>query len=280
MDTTLNPKPTDTRNAVFARVDEELANVYEQLTRADQQIAGMQEQRSKSENGAARHPSDHPQTRANTFRPVVLGKRASLGGRAVRGFTGLILTACIGVAAFVWQSSYGDAAKRIAARWTPQLVATSSLPPENPGFSAQPGPPAVQAAAAETASPQPAPLAQTAAEGGAPTAAVLSPEVTQLLQSMARDLATAGQGIEQLKAGQEQLTRDNAGIAEQLKASQEQLARVIAKVSEQSPRPKISAAPPRLAAAPARKPAPAPPSRQDTARPQATTQPVQQGERR
>ena len=228
MDTTLNPKQTDTRNAVFARVDEELANVYEQLTRADEQIAGMQEQRSRSEPGAARHPSDHPQTRVNTFRPAVPGKRASLGGRAVRGFTGLILTACICVAAIVWQSSYGDAAKRIAARWTPQFVATSSLPPENPEFSAQPRPPAVQPVAAKTASPRPAPLAQTAAEDVAPTAAALSPEVTQLLQSMARDLATAGQGIEQLKASQEQMTRDSASIAEQLKANQEQMARVIA----------------------------------------------------
>jgi len=272
MDTTLNPKQNDTRNAVFARVDEELANVYEQLTRADEQIAGLQEQRSKSEHGAARHPSDHPQTRVNTFRPAVLGKRASLGGRAIRGFTGLILTACIGAAAIVWQSSYGDAARRIAARWTPQFVATSSLPLENPDLSAQPSPPPVQAAAAKTASPQPPPLAQTAAEDVAPTVAALPPEVTQLLQSMARDLATAGQGIEQLKASQEQMTRDNASIAEQLKANQEQMARVIAKVSEQSPRPKISAPPPRLAAAPARKPAPTLPSRQDTARPQATTQ--------
>jgi anti-sigma-K factor RskA len=92
---------------------------------------------------------------------------------------------------------------------------------------------------------------------------------------MARDLATARQEIEQLKAGQEQLTRDNASIAEQLKANQEQMARLSAKVSEQNPRPRLAAAPPpRLAAAPARKPAPALPSRQDTARPQATTQQV------
>lgn len=271
MDTTLNPAQTDTRHAVFARVDEELANVYEQLARADEQIAGMQEQLSKSE----RHPSDHPQTRVNTFRPAVPGKRASPGGRAVRGFTGLILTACIGVAAIVWQSPYGDAAKRIVARWAPQLVATSSLPLENPGFSARPSPSAVQAAAAQSASPQPAPPARTAAGDVAPAAA-LSPEVTQLLQSMARDLATVGQGIEQLKASQEQMTRDNASIAEQLKANQEQMARLSAKVSEQNPRPRISAPPPRLAAAPARKPAPALPSRQDAARPQASTQQVQE----
>src|SRR6267378_4511621 len=142
-----------------------------------------------------------------------------LTGPAVRGFTGLLLAACIGAAAIAWQSPYGDAA--IIATWAPQRVATSSPPLENPG------------------------LAQTAPEDVAPTAAALSPELTQLLQSMARDIATLGQGIELLKASQEQMARDNANAAEQLKASQEQMARVIAKASEQSLRPKISAPPPR-----------------------------------
>jgi hypothetical protein len=72
-----------------------------------------------------------------------------------------------------------------------------------------------------------------------------------LLQSMARDLATLGQGIEQLKA------------------SQEQMARVIAKASEQNLRPKISVLPPRPTAIPTRKPVPTLPSRQAAARPQA-----------
>jgi hypothetical protein len=44
---------------------------------------------------------------------------------------------------------------------------------------------------------------QTAREDVVPTAAALSPELTQLLQSMARDLATLGQGIEQLRASQD-----------------------------------------------------------------------------
>jgi len=65
---------------------------------------------------------------------------------AVRGLTGLLLAACIGVAAIAWQSSYGDAAKEIIARWAPQRVATSSPPLENPGLAAQPSPPAVEAA--------------------------------------------------------------------------------------------------------------------------------------
>ncbi len=269
MDTTLNPKQTDPPNVLVARADEGLAHAHEQITRADEEIARAEEQLSKLEREAARHPSDHPQTRMNTFRPAVPGKRPSLGGRAVRGFIGLMLAACIGVAAFVWQSPYGDAAKQIIVSWVPQLVLTSSLPLEKPGLSAQPSPPTVQAAAATTAPPQPAPLAQSAREDVVPTAAALSPELTQLLQSMARDLATLGQAIEQLKASQEQMARDNANAAEQFKASQEQMARVIAKASEQNLRPKTSAPPPRPTATSTRKPMPLLPSPQATTQPQA-----------
>src|SRR6266850_2021828 len=181
--------------------------------------------------------------RRNSFRPAVPGNRPLFDRPAVRGFTGLLLAACIGVAAIAWKSSYGDAA--IIARWAPQRVVTSSPPLENPG------------------------LAQTAPEDVAPTAAALSPELTQLLQSMARDIATLGQGIELLKASQEQMARDNANAAEQLKASQEQMARVIAKASEQSLRPKISAPPPRPTATPTRRPVPTLPSPQAIAQPQA-----------
>jgi hypothetical protein len=252
MDTTLNPKQTDPRHVLVARADEELAHAYEQITHAGEEIARAEEQLSKLEQAA---------------RPAVPGKRPLFDRPAVRGFTGLLLAACIGVAAIAWQSSYGDAAKEIMARVAPHRVVISSPPLESPGLPAQPSPPAVQAAAAKTAPPQPAPLAQTAPEVVAPTAAALSPELTQLLQSMARDLATLGQGIEQLKAGQEQMARNNANAAQQLKASQEQTARVVARASEQNLRPKISAPPPRPTASPTRKPVPTLPSPQATARP-------------
>jgi uncharacterized phage infection (PIP) family protein YhgE len=212
--------------------------------RTNAQLERLEEQLSKLGLGAARDPSD-PQTRMSTFRAAVLGDRQSLRGWALRG-TGFLLAACIGVAAIAWwQPSHGDAAK--------------------------------------TAPPQPAPRAQTAPEDVAPTAA-MSPQLTQQFQSMARDLATLAQGIEQLKASQDQLVRDNANVAdqlrasqeeaarnnanvaEQLKASQEQLVSVLAKVSEQDLRPKISSpSPPRPTAAPTRRPATAP-------SPQATAQ--------
>ena len=38
-DTTLNPKQSDPRHVMVARVDEKLAHVYEQITRVDEEIA-------------------------------------------------------------------------------------------------------------------------------------------------------------------------------------------------------------------------------------------------
>src|SRR4029077_9953433 len=109
MDTTLNPKQADPARVSVERADEELAHAYEQIRQADEQIARAEEQLSKLKHDAAPR-----------------GKRPLLAGRAARGFTDLTLTACMCVAAFVWQSpSYGDAASQIIARWAPQLVPIS-----------------------------------------------------------------------------------------------------------------------------------------------------------
>jgi hypothetical protein len=262
MDTTLNPKQADPPHVLIAQADEELAHAYEQITRADEEIARAEEQLSKLEHDAARR-----------------GNRRSFGGRAVRGLMGLAFTAFICGAAYVWQSpSYRVAARQFIARWGPQLVPTSSLTLEN--LPAPPGPPTVQAAA-KTAPPQPAPLAQP--EIVVPTAP--SPELTQLLQSMARDIATVAQRIEQLKASQEQIATDNAKAVEQLKASQEQAARentkaaeelkasheqmtrLIAIASEPNLRPKTSALAPRPITPATHKPAPKLPAPQARAKP-------------
>src|SRR5438105_4538706 len=103
MDTTLNPTPTEPRTVLLARADEELAHAYEQITRAAEQIARAEEQLSKLEHDAGP------------------GNRRS-GRPAVRGLTGLLLATCIIVAAIAWQSSYGDAAKQIIARWAPKQI--------------------------------------------------------------------------------------------------------------------------------------------------------------
>jgi hypothetical protein len=175
----------------------------------------------------------------------IRGERRAIGGRAIRACIGFLLAVCI-------------------------------APQDNPGLPEQPGPPAIQASAANAAAAQPVPPALTAPEGVAPASATLSPESTQLLQSMAGDLAHAEQEIEQLKAS----------IA-QLKASQQQMSRDFAKASgarasEQNLRSRLSAAVQRSATASARKPMPPLPSpqaaapsapRQGEPQPQATAQP-------
>jgi hypothetical protein len=191
---------------------------------------------------------------------LVQGRRRSIGRRVLRGFTALLLAACIGAAAIAWQSQ-GDAARQMLATWAPQLALTSTLPPEQAGPSAQPAPAAVEAAAADTAPPQPTLPAQTApVESVAPAAASADP--SQSLQSMARDLASAGQeierlkaSIEQLKAGQQQMSRDLARVSE-ARASEVRASEL--RASEQSARPRLAAPPPRPTAARVRRPMPIP----------------------
>ena len=87
--------------------------------------------------------------------------------------------------------------------------------------------------------PQPTPSAQTAPQDVPPAATAEAPDQTQLLQSMASDIANLERNIEQLKANQQQIASDNSKAIEGLKASQEEIKRVLMKVSEQSP-PKTS----------------------------------------
>jgi uncharacterized membrane protein YccC len=260
MNSTTDPKAIEPDDVLVARADERLAHAYDQIARADEQLARLNEQLSKLEHDPAHHPS------------AVAGHRPPRGRPALRGLIGLLLAVCIFVGAFVLQSAYGDAAKLIVAGWAPQPILTSSLPMENLGFPARPSPSTVQVAAATPVLPQPTRSAQTAPQDVAPTAAPTFPELAQLLQTMARDLANVEQGIEQLRANQEQTARENAKATEQLKASQEQIMHLIAKASEQNLRPRTSAPPLPPTATPTRKPVPTQQSPQARARPQAPTQ--------
>ena len=195
----------------------------------------------------------------------------------LRGLIGLLLTAGICSAALAWQS-HGETVRPMISRWAPQLAAAWSLPSEAPKLADQQSPPAVQLAAADAAVSQWPLPAQSAPQDAA--AAPIAAEQAQLLQTMARDLASVQQEIEQLKAGQAELARESARTAEQLKANQEQMARAIANASEQNLRPKTSAAtaappsanPPRPVANPARKPASTLPATQARAQARAPVQ--------
>ncbi len=249
------------REALISRVDEQLSHVHEQIKSADEQLASMGAQVSRQQREA---PRSVP--RRSRDRPWL------------RGIVGLLLAAYIVAAAFVSQSSFGDA----VARRAPQLVSALTLPLEKLVLFAQPSPSSVQLAAAE-----PVPPAQITPHDVMPTAAPVSPEPARLLQTMAADLANLEREIEQLKASQQQLASDNAKAIEQLRASQEQAARdvarnvellkaeqmaqLVARASEPKPRPKASTQQPQVAVA-ARKPVPTPASSHANAHPQAPTQ--------
>jgi hypothetical protein len=196
-----------------------------------------------------------------TDRPVVPNDRPGIGWWVKRSFVGFMFALCSAFAAAAWKHN-DAAARQMISSWLPPFV-LAALPvagepvTDKSAAADQPDTAPVQAAAADQAPAQPASAAQAPVQSpdSATPAAAASPVVAALptaptpsppspstqspsTQSMARDLATMGQQIEQLKAS-----------IEQLKASQAQMSRDIAKNSEPGPRPRASALPPRPIAA-------------------------------
>ena len=238
MNSTPTPIAVEPSNAPIARADEQLAHAHKQIALANEELTRLSEQLAKMEGDAARPPSGRPGPRSPPRRP------------ALRILVGLPLAACIVAAALVLQSSYGGRAKLDVTRWTPQFVSTPSLPPENAPIPAQPAPSIVQVAAAGAAPPPltpPAPTvsqdatpiapppAPTTPQDAMPSATAALPDHTQLLQTIAADLANMQRDIEQLRANQQQIASDNSRAMEQIKASQEEMKRQIARISEQNP---------------------------------------------
>jgi hypothetical protein len=266
MHSTLKPKPTDDPHDFLVvspdavRVvpgEEELSDLLRAAARqqADPQI--------HPESGSAVAPPVPPVD--TTFRPSAVndvlgsGGGPSIGRRMGRAFAALLLAACIGAMAVGWQA-FGYAGKKLIVKWTPQFVLTS-LSMDKWGLSAPSTSPSPEADTADAS--QPAAPARSEPEAVAANAASRSPDSPQLLQSMARDLASVSQEVEQLKAS-----------IEQLKASQLQMSRDVAKASEnkasenRAPENRVSEqnararmlAPSRPVVARAHKPAPYPPA--------------------
>jgi hypothetical protein len=158
--------------------------------------------------------------------------------RGSRGFARYLVAICIGVAAALAWQSYGEAAKQMIATSAPELGWSSEAKQMIASWVQQLGwtkPPA-------GSEKQAAPVAQTAVAPNAPATPAFDPEK---IQQMAWDLATLRQTVEQLAAGQTQVSRE---IAKLEAADVEILAKI--------PAPP----PPRPSTASARKPMPVPPS--------------------
>ncbi len=262
MESTLQPKPADdphdmlvvaTDAARISPAEDEIASL---LRGAARQRPEPQARKAPDVAIGARVPAVDTTFRATAVDDVPGTAMPRPKGRwATRGLTALVLTACIGGAAFAWQTE-GDAARQMIGQFTPLL--TSLLSAGKTEAPAQPAAQAVEAeatnAAPQATSPQPVIPAQAAqpatpvqaATDAATNAAAASAESAQLLQSMQHDVASLTQQVEQLKA-----------TIDELKAGQQQLNRDVAKATEQNLRSKIAklpAGPPRTVAAHPRKP--------------------------
>ena len=156
-------------------------------------------------------PTLQPADMKNDWFP---SERPSLGNRASRALARFLITLCIGVAGTLAWQSYGDAVREVIASASPQL---------------------------DWLAPQAAPAPDVIAP------AAPSPDQQQL-NAMSLGLAALRQSVDQLAAGQEQMTGDIAKL----------------QTAAQGILDKISAPPPRPAGATARKPAPLTPAPQAT----------------
>lgn len=143
-----------------------------------------------------------------------------------RGMAGLIV--CTGIAAAAAWHSYGDEAKQRLSHLVPQLFAGTTAPTQSADAAESqdtasqitaPQPAAEPASTQDTAaapatSPEPATAPSTAAVETPPTQASVTPEVAQSIATMAREIASLKQTVEQLQAGQQQLSRDVAKVNE------------------------------------------------------------------
>ena len=280
----------DTRpNADYERiVREELARVQERLSQLapvgmaaaapppDVKIAS--EASSVNTSNANGLDANITAFRAADVHGIEGGDARPLRKRGVaRVLTGLLMTGAIVGAGAAW-AAYGEAVRPMIADWTPQIGTMWSQVSQRFGLSSEQGAASAPTATADTAVPPTPPPQASASQAAVPLAAPapVPADVGQMLQSMARDIASLQQGIDQLKAGQEQMARDNAKLAEQLKANQDQLSRVMARASETSihPRPPLPAPPKQPPLAAVHRPPPPPVSTLPP--PQAIAPPPQQ----
>lgn len=186
--------------------------------------------------------------------------RARPGRRIAR----ILLSVCAGIAATIAWQTYGEQARQRLSHLAPQLLASapartpSANAAESQDAASQVGEPQtaaevapVEAAAAAAVPSTPVQPATAAAAPAAETAlvqATLPPELAQSIESIAREVSALKQTVEQLKAGQQQLSRDITRAAEQ--EARRKLPTQTSKPAPppQSPRPPTP--PPYAAAAP------------------------------
>jgi hypothetical protein len=203
MSSTLSSAPADPTMAT-----DRFTGVEEALTRLAHQAA------SDTPDARPREPASDRSAEAPTLGPADLrapiqGEQRPLGKR---GIVRVAIAVCLGACAIWAWRSYGDTAR--------DLIGFPPFGWISPQPSAAQTPASEQAAAApaiETSAPPPAQTAAQAASIAQPvTTAADEPATASAMReqndAMARDLAALRQTVEQLAAGQEQLTREIAKL--------------------------------------------------------------------
>jgi hypothetical protein len=125
-------------------------------------------------------------------------RRLSRASLWLFALVGLVLPAAVYVKAFVWEPSYSEATQLTIAQWI-----NASTPP------------------------------QPARQDKVMSEPLTASEVDRRLQMITDELADERRQIEQLKVGQDEISRHSAMLTEQFKAGLEQMARDNAKVADQ-----------------------------------------------
>jgi hypothetical protein len=253
-DVGIAPETTEPPGRIYKQV------VREVLARIDQRLADIERQ-------AVTEPTEGH-----------AGVRAPVRNRLKRGAIGLLVTAGVIGAVLVWQRPDIDSAKAMVARFTPRFLTSAPSTQDDQEAAQGAGAMTVGTAADGRTSSDARPAMGDAPAGsldrttpepdGQQTTASASPDMATTIEKMSRDIVTLGQGMEQLKASQEQLSRDSAKATEQFKASEDQLIRMLLRVSEQqAPQPKTVVANPPRTRTPQARTAATPPPRGSAARP-------------
>jgi hypothetical protein len=202
---------------------------------------------------AAPTPTIDPAFRATDADvPALAGRRSSIATWAVRTGLAVLFAVFSAVAAAAWQT-YGDQAQEAVGRWMPRIsLSTPSNTKDAPAASVATAEDQTASNAAGTAA-----AASSDATTSALAAASSSQDSTQVLQSMARDLASMGQqvadlkaSIAQLKAGQDQMVQQMAARAPERAAEAKPFdPRAIEQTLRPRPAPRPAGANPAIAAA-------------------------------
>jgi hypothetical protein len=140
-----NEHPGEPSNKVIRAMSRSLRS-RKLIDRLGSQMNSDETAFKSEEKKATHHPSNE---QARSAGP---GRGSSRGRLVLRSLMGLLAVACIGVAAFAWQSSHGQAA--------PEPISTSSVPIVKKELAAQPAP-SIADVAAKTDAGLPQPSSQS-----------------------------------------------------------------------------------------------------------------------